>query len=45
MIANDPWLKAMETLYNREYVEALTWDVDAGKLDNDEPSSEKTTHN
>ena len=39
-IAGDAWLQAMESLYGREYVEQLLRDVDAGKQDKDEPSSE-----
>ena len=35
MIENNPWLKAMENLYGREYVEQLLRDVDAGKRDDE----------
>lgn len=31
IIANNEWLKAMENLYGREYVEQLLRDVDEGK--------------
>tara|TARA_B100001093_G_scaffold416956_1_gene407767 strand:- start:853 stop:990 length:138 start_codon:yes stop_codon:yes gene_type:complete len=40
IIASDAWLQAMESLYGREYVEQLIRNVDEGKQDNDEVSSE-----
>ena len=40
VIAGDAWLQAMESLYGREYVEQLIRNVDEGKQDNDEVSSE-----